>query len=282
MGWVLTAVRWRSGAAVRVVPRAALEFLRSGDQRNRCSLNWQRIDRCAPGSASADGVLRQAPWVVHQLDSRRTLLRLFTYLVLFGLIYGAAMGSFRAIASQPQWARQMLYSAVKVPLLLSASFVISLPSFFVLNSLLGLAARFCAGRAGAGRGAGRAGDHSGVARAVDVGMVCVIERVQRGAAVQRGDVRRGQFKCAVVGARLLSPARGAESTPPLAVVGMAGRLHVGGDTDGVAAAAVRGFTDARGRVLPTERLGQRVCNCRAVGLAYAFSIDRSTLAQSTG
>jgi hypothetical protein len=88
--------------------------------------------------ASADGVLRQAPWVVHQLDSRRTLMRLFTYLVLFGLLYGAVMGSFRAIADQSQWARQMVYSAVKVPLLLSASFVISLPSFFVLNSLLGL------------------------------------------------------------------------------------------------------------------------------------------------
>jgi hypothetical protein len=75
---------------------------------------------------------------MHQLDVRRTLLRLFEYLVLFGLFYGAVMGSFRALASQPQWAWQMLYSAVKVPLLLSATFVISLPSFFVLNSLLGL------------------------------------------------------------------------------------------------------------------------------------------------
>src|SRR5262245_29884490 len=87
---------------------------------------------------SADGVLRQAPWVVHPLDSRRTLVRLFAFLILFGLFYGAVMGSFRAIANQPQWGRQMLYSAVKVPLLLSASFAISLPSFFVLNSLLGL------------------------------------------------------------------------------------------------------------------------------------------------
>ncbi|MEX0643003.1 MAG: hypothetical protein WD468_09905 [Pirellulales bacterium] len=91
---------------------------------------------------SADGVLRQAPWVVHEFGERRTLLRLLTFLVLFGLLYGAVMGSFRVIASQPQWGRQMVYSAVKVPLLLSASFVISLPSFFVLNSLLGLRSDF--------------------------------------------------------------------------------------------------------------------------------------------
>jgi hypothetical protein len=88
--------------------------------------------------ASADDVLRQSPWVMRQLDSRRALVKLYILLLLFGLLYGAAMGSFRAIASQPQWARQMVYSAMKVPLLLSTSFVISLPSFFVLNSLLGL------------------------------------------------------------------------------------------------------------------------------------------------
>jgi hypothetical protein len=60
------------------------------------------------------------------------------FLVLFGLVYGAAMGTFRALAAQPQWALQILYSAIKVPLLLLTSFVISLPSFYVLNSLLGL------------------------------------------------------------------------------------------------------------------------------------------------
>lgn len=87
---------------------------------------------------SADGVLRRAPWVVQPLDARRTLLRLFAMLLVFGLFYGAVMGSFRGLANQPQWVRQMTYSAVKVPLLLSAAFAISLPSFFVLNSLLGL------------------------------------------------------------------------------------------------------------------------------------------------
>jgi hypothetical protein len=91
---------------------------------------------------AADDVLRQAPWVTRQLDSRRAILRLVAFLVLFGLLYGAAMGTFRAIALQQQWALQILYSAIKVPLLLLATFLISLPSFFVLNSLLGLRSDF--------------------------------------------------------------------------------------------------------------------------------------------
>jgi hypothetical protein len=63
----------------------------------------------------------------------------FTYaglIVVFGLIYGAAMGSFGGLLGPA--ALQLLYSAVKVPLLLLATFALSLPSFFVINSLLGL------------------------------------------------------------------------------------------------------------------------------------------------
>ena len=92
--------------------------------------------------ASADDVLRRAPWVTRQLDSNRAILRLIGYLVFFGLLYGAAMGSFRALDAQPQWLLQMAYSAIKVPLLLAATFVISLPSFYVVNSLLGLGRDF--------------------------------------------------------------------------------------------------------------------------------------------
>lgn len=88
--------------------------------------------------ATADDILRRAPWITRQLDSRRVLARMAGCLVACGLLYGAAMGSFRGLAAQPQWARQMAYSAVKVPLLLTATFAISLPSFFVLSSLLGL------------------------------------------------------------------------------------------------------------------------------------------------
>jgi hypothetical protein len=92
--------------------------------------------------ASADDVLRRAPWVTQQLDSRPAIVRLFALLVAFGLLYGAVMGGFRALAAQPQWALQIVYSAVKVPLLLTATFIISLPSFYVLNALLGLGRDF--------------------------------------------------------------------------------------------------------------------------------------------
>jgi hypothetical protein len=87
---------------------------------------------------SADGILRRAPWVTHRLDSTRSMLRLIGCLVVFSIVYGMVMGSFRALAAQPQWLRQIAYTALKVPLLLSLSFVISLPSFYVLNSIVGL------------------------------------------------------------------------------------------------------------------------------------------------
>lgn len=48
------------------------------------------------------------------------------------------MGSFRGLVGLPGWERQMLYSAIKAPILLTGSFVITLPTFFVLCTLLGL------------------------------------------------------------------------------------------------------------------------------------------------
>ena len=90
----------------------------------------------------ADDVLRKAPWVTRQVASGRAVVQLAAFLIFFGLLYGAAMGSFRAIGAQPQWLLQMAYSAVKVPLLLTATFLISLPSFYVLNSLFGLGRDF--------------------------------------------------------------------------------------------------------------------------------------------
>src|SRR5262249_42917494 len=88
--------------------------------------------------ATADDILRRAPWVTRAHDSRRALPTLLFQLALFGVLYGIAMGSFRGLVAQSQWIQQIVYSAIKVPLLLTATFVISLPSFYVLNSLLGL------------------------------------------------------------------------------------------------------------------------------------------------
>ena len=61
-------------------------------------------------------------------------------IVAFGFLYGAVMGTYGGAAG-PR-AGQVAYSAIKVPLLLIATFLLSLPAFFVFNTLLGLRADF--------------------------------------------------------------------------------------------------------------------------------------------
>lgn len=66
----------------------------------------------------------------------RAVAELALLVVVFGVAYGAVMGTY-AGPSGPRVA-QMVYSATKVPLLLLLTFFISLPSFFVLNTLFGV------------------------------------------------------------------------------------------------------------------------------------------------
>ena len=82
----------------------------------------------------ADSLLRAEP-------ARETPWRWrLTALVVFGAFYGTVMGSY----SQDGGVRplQMVYSGLKVPLMLTASFALSLPTFFVVNTLLGLRGDF--------------------------------------------------------------------------------------------------------------------------------------------
>lgn len=60
--------------------------------------------------------------------------------VVGGAGYGAVMGAFGGVAGER--IMQLVYSAVKVPLLLAATTALALPSFFVLNTLAGLRADF--------------------------------------------------------------------------------------------------------------------------------------------
>lgn len=56
--------------------------------------------------------------------------------IVFGLFYGLVMGTYSGL-----WggrSLQLLYSAVKVPMLLMITFGLALPSFFVLNTLAGM------------------------------------------------------------------------------------------------------------------------------------------------
>ena len=80
---------------------------------------------------SVDGLLRgegrfavgrpDVPWVP-----------LLALLAICGWVQGATMGSFGASPLQA------LYSALKVPLLLAVASIVCLPSFYVLNTVLGL------------------------------------------------------------------------------------------------------------------------------------------------
>ena len=62
---------------------------------------------------------------------------LLALIAAFGIVYGAAMGTYSGGGGHVRgW--QMLYSGLKVPLLLLATFALSLPSYYVMNSLMGL------------------------------------------------------------------------------------------------------------------------------------------------
>jgi hypothetical protein len=80
--------------------------------------------------AIADSLLRsKAPdRFVAELSGRR----LVVLLVASGFAYGAVMG---CSTLRPL---QILYSGVKVPILLTAASIVCLPNFFVVNTLLGL------------------------------------------------------------------------------------------------------------------------------------------------
>ncbi len=81
--------------------------------------------------ATFDQLLR-AGTVADSLTLRRSLLTL----VICGGIYGATMGSF-GVDHGPRLL-QMLFSALKVPLLVGATFALSLPTYFVVSTLIGL------------------------------------------------------------------------------------------------------------------------------------------------
>jgi len=57
-------------------------------------------------------------------------------IVGFTPIYGGMMGSFQFDSAERIW--QVVYSAMKVPMLLFATTLLCLPAFFVLNTILGL------------------------------------------------------------------------------------------------------------------------------------------------
>jgi hypothetical protein len=84
----------------------------------------------------AEEVLRGGRSAAPAAPGRRDVLRHVALLVLFGAFYGAVMGCFGGVGGSR--VLQPVYSGIKVPLLLLVTFALSLPSFFVLNTLLGV------------------------------------------------------------------------------------------------------------------------------------------------
>jgi len=83
-----------------------------------------------------DEILRAGAPQRHTLTVRNRFWHLLGLFAGFGLLYGAVMGCYDG--GQDVRPLQAIYSAIKVPLLFGATFALSLPSFFVLNTLAGL------------------------------------------------------------------------------------------------------------------------------------------------
>jgi hypothetical protein len=91
---------------------------------------WLEIDQCL----RAEGGFAPAP--DSPLAPGRPLGAQLRVIVLCGALYGACMGGFGGILGDG-W-KQILLSASKIPLLFLVTFLLCLPSFFVMNGLAGL------------------------------------------------------------------------------------------------------------------------------------------------
>jgi hypothetical protein len=90
--------------------------------------------------STADDILRGQLWITDEGRTAKLLFQLGLILAVFGMSYGAVMGSFGGVFGHRFW--QLVISGVKVPLLLMVTFALSLPSFFVINTLFGLRSDF--------------------------------------------------------------------------------------------------------------------------------------------
>ena len=87
-----------------------------------------------------DDLLRGRAEITRPGGHARAVAWLAVQVFVFGIVYGAVMGTFGGVLGERVW--QVVFSAAKVPLLLLVTFMLGLPSFFVLNTLYGLRADF--------------------------------------------------------------------------------------------------------------------------------------------
>lgn len=99
--------------------------------------NSENLRPADSGIRLIDYVLRRG-YREHEILPARKVLGI---LMIFGPAYGAAMGSYNWVAGNQSLVGQipqMMFSAIKVPLLLIVTLLVAIPSFFVINTLMGL------------------------------------------------------------------------------------------------------------------------------------------------
>jgi len=94
-------------------------------------LKWiKQLDRILRGEATRLPALRQG---TIDVEARH----LAVVLVVLGMLYGLCMGLFSVIASGGKDYRQMLACTIKVPLLFFLTLLVTFPSLYVFNALVG-------------------------------------------------------------------------------------------------------------------------------------------------
>lgn len=97
-----------------------------------------RLGKVVRGFNTVDQILRRE----NNAEERFIpLWRVVVILLVCGPIYGIAMGAYAYVVGARSFTAQvpqLIYSGVKVPMLLGMTVAIAMPSFFVLNSLMGL------------------------------------------------------------------------------------------------------------------------------------------------
>ncbi len=83
-----------------------------------------------------DSILRCSSELKKEKFSSSFYLHMFAYIFLWSFLYGACMGTYGGVWGERGW--QLLFSACKLPLLFTLTFFLSLPSYFILNTLAGL------------------------------------------------------------------------------------------------------------------------------------------------
>ena len=122
-----------TGSNLRSMKKRFLQIVIRGlnilDHVLRRGVNYDQVgSRSSTSSTTPSGI--QIP-----------ISRVIIVVVICGPIYGLAMGSYGFFAgsrSLMEQLPQMTFSALKLPLLIAITLAVSLPSFFVINTLMGL------------------------------------------------------------------------------------------------------------------------------------------------